>query len=345
MVFIQDLREGDHVSQVFLCRQKTNGTTKTGRSYYNVKLQDKTGQLDAKIWDLTNAIEHFESNDFILAEGDVISYNNALQLNIRRVRRANSGEYDPKEYLPTSELSIDVMYKELMGLAEKITHPKMRELVNSFFLEDQAFIQAFKTHSAAKSVHHNFMGGLLQHTLRVTQLCYFYCQQYPMLNKDLLLAAAMFHDIGKLYEISDFPENDYTDEGQLIGHIVIGTQNGGVRKLRVAGISVKNGIEVAFIDRTFCSGKAAVEAHAIFEEESVAGGTVGAGAVDERIGVINPTGDPHLVAGLSGIDGGLDAAGSILPRAAVACASHFHIVNGGTGCCGTHQQCHGRGMT
>jgi len=89
-------------------------------------------------------------------------------------------------------------------------------------VEDKAFIEKFKAHSAAKSVHHNFIGGLMQHTLRVTQLCYFYTLQYPMLNKDLLLTAALFHDIGKTRELSEFPTNDYTDEGQLIGHIVIG---------------------------------------------------------------------------------------------------------------------------
>ncbi len=224
MSLIQDLHEGDRVSQIFLCKQKTSATTKAGKSYYSLKLQDRTGTLDAKVWDLTNAIEHFENMDYIHVDGEIVTFNNTLQLNARRIRRAAAGEYDQKDFLPASELNADVMYGELMGLAEKIAHPKLRELVNSFFQEDREFIKAFKGHSAAKSVHHNFIGGLLQHTLRVTQLCYFYCQQYPMLNRDLLLAAAMFHDIGKLRELSDFPENDYTDEGQLIGHIVIGYQ-------------------------------------------------------------------------------------------------------------------------
>ena len=224
MLFIQDMREGIHVNQIFLCKQKTPGTTKNGRSYYSLKLQDKTGILDAKVWDLTNAIEHFEANDYILAEGDVLMYNNALQANIRRIRRAREGEYDEVNYLPTSDQSVEEMYAKLMGLKDKIEQPKMKQLVESFFVNDPAFIAAFKSHSAAKSVHHNFVGGLLEHTLRVTELCYFYVKQYPILNRDLLLAAAMFHDIGKLKELSDFPDNDYTDEGQLLGHIVIGYQ-------------------------------------------------------------------------------------------------------------------------
>ncbi len=222
MVYIQELREGDHISQIYLCKQKVTGTTKSGKSYYSLKLQDKTGTLDAKVWELGNSIGHFEVNDYILTEGDVTLYNNALQFSIKRIRRADPGEYDQADYLPVSSLGTENMYKELMTLASKIEQPNLKALVNSFFVEDKEFITAFKAHSAAKSVHHNFIGGLLQHTLRVTQLCYFFCLQYPVLNKDLLLTAAMFHDVGKLKELSDFPENDYTDEGQLIGHIVIG---------------------------------------------------------------------------------------------------------------------------
>ena len=124
--------------------------------------------------------------------------------------------------MPASAIPVDKMYAELMDLRSKVENPHLKRLLEAFFVEDQDFIRTFKAHSAAKSVHHNFLGGLLQHTLRVTQLCYFFCKQYPMLNKDLLLTAAMFHDIGKTRELSEFPDNDYTDEGQLLGHIVIG---------------------------------------------------------------------------------------------------------------------------
>ena len=224
MIFIQELREGMHLGQVFLCKQKQQGTAKNGRSYYSLMLQDKTGVLSAKVWDLNNAIEHFETGDFIFVEGEVTMFNSALQINVRRIRRARPGEYDETEYLPATAQPIEEMYGKLMALKDKIEQPKIRELVESFFVKDPAFIASFKAHSAAKSVHHSFIGGLLEHTLRVTELCYFYCRQYPILNRDLLLAAAMFHDIGKVEELSDFPENDYTDEGQLIGHIVIGYQ-------------------------------------------------------------------------------------------------------------------------
>ena len=224
MTYIRDMQEGEHLSQIFFCKTKEMKTSKTGKNYYALKLQDRTGTLDGKVWDLNNAIGHFEENEFIFAEADITTFNNALQANVRRVRRAEKGEYDPEDFLPSSELSADDMYKQLMELKDKIEQPKLRQLVDSFFVDDPQFIETFKKHSAAKTVHHAYIGGLLQHTLRVTQLCYLLSKQYPVINRDLILAAAMFHDIGKTRELSPFPTNDYTDEGQLIGHIVIGYQ-------------------------------------------------------------------------------------------------------------------------
>ena len=224
MQYIADLTEGKRISQIFLCKSKALATTKNGKNYYNLVLQDKTGTIDGKVWDLTNSIEHFEAGDFIQCDCEVLLYNKSMQLNIRRIRRAHEGEYDPGDYCPVSPFDTEKMYKDLLDLAGKVKNEKLRALIKSYFVDDAAFIGQFKTHSAAKSVHHGFIGGLLQHTLGVMRLCYFYCQQYPVLNKDLLLTAALFHDIGKVKELSDFPSNDYTDDGQLLGHIVIGYQ-------------------------------------------------------------------------------------------------------------------------
>lgn len=244
MRYIQTLHEGDRISQVFLCRSKQTMTAKNGKSYYSLVLQDKTGTLDGKVWDLNAGIDHFESMDFICAEGEITSFNNNLQMNVRRVRKAREGEYTPADFFPTSGKDIEAMYKELLGYVAKIENPKMRELVESFFVKDEEFISQFKKHSAAKSVHHGFIGGLLEHTLGVTKLCYCYCWLYPQLNKDLLLAAAMFHDIGKLREISDFPANDYTDEGQLLGHIVIGCEMVGERIKTIPDFPAKTAAEL-----------------------------------------------------------------------------------------------------
>ncbi|MDY5956891.1 MAG: HD domain-containing protein [Frisingicoccus sp.] len=224
MRFIADLREGDHISGIYLCKNKQNLKTKAGKSYYSMLLQDKTGTLDAKVWDLNNGIEHFESLDFIKVDGLITSFQGALQVNVRRVRRTQEQEYDIRDYLPTSRFDIEEMMKELVEIIQTIKNPYLKTLLDSFFVRDKEFIKSFKAHSAAKSVHHGFVGGLLEHTLSVTKLCDFYCKRYPILNRDLLLTAAMCHDIGKTTELSLFPENDYTDEGQLIGHIVKGTE-------------------------------------------------------------------------------------------------------------------------
>lgn len=224
MRFICELREGDNISGIYLCKNKQNLKTKAGKSYYSLLLQDKTGTVDAKVWDLNNGIEHFESMDFIKVDGMVTSFQGALQVNVRRVRRTQEQEYDMRDYLPTSRFSIDDMMKELTGYITTIQNPYLKALLESFFVKDAAFIKSFKEHSAAKSVHHGFVGGLLEHTLSVTKLCDFYCKRYPVLNRDLLLTAAMSHDIGKTTELSLFPANDYTDEGQLLGHIVVGTE-------------------------------------------------------------------------------------------------------------------------
>ncbi len=152
------------------------------------------------------------------------TFQGTLELNVRRVRKMQEGTYDPANYMPVSRFDIDTMYKELTGYIMRLTHPYLKALAESFFIKDAQFIKDFKSHSAAKSVHHGFVGGLLEHTLSVVKLCDFYTTRYPMLNKDLLITAAMFHDIGKTKELSLFPANDYTDEGQLIGHIVIGVE-------------------------------------------------------------------------------------------------------------------------
>lgn len=222
MTFIKDLHEGDRLQQVLFVREKKQAVQKNGKNYYALKLQDKTGNVDGKIWDLNNSIEHFEQGDYIVADFEVTVYMQQNQLRITKVRKARETEYDIEDFVPSSELPADVMYRQLMDIKNQIQNPYIKKLVDSFFEEDAAFIKEFKKHSAAKSVHHGFVGGLLQHTLRVTEMCVFFAKQYPMLNKDLLVAAAMFHDIGKIRELSPFPENDYTDEGQLIGHIVIG---------------------------------------------------------------------------------------------------------------------------
>lgn len=229
MRYISELREGETIAITYLCKSKQMLKTKAGKSYCSLSLQDKTGILDAKIWEMSNAIENFEAMDFIHVEGQLTCFQGSLQLNVRRVRRAQEGEYDPVDYIPTAHRDIKEMYGELLTYVNSIKNPYLSKLTASFFVEDKEFQKKFMYHSAAKSVHHSFMGGLVEHTLGVVKMCDFMAGSYPFLNRDLLITGALFHDIGKVEELSDFPENDYTDDGQLLGHIFIGAEMIGAR--------------------------------------------------------------------------------------------------------------------
>ena len=147
-----------------------------------------------------------------------------MQLNIKRVRKAAEDEYDPADYLPVSENSTDDMYSQLRAFIDSVENHYLSALLKKLFVEDEAFVKAFEGHSAAKTVHHGFIGGLMEHTLGVTRLCDYMSKAYPVINRDLLITASLLHDIGKTKELSAFPLNDYTDEGQLLGHIYMGAQ-------------------------------------------------------------------------------------------------------------------------
>lgn len=239
MRYLAELREGEMVREIYLCKKLQTLKTKTGKSYYSITLQDKTGVLDAKVWELGAGVEHFETMDYICIDGQVTSFQGALQLNIKRVRKCQEGEYDPADYMPMTTRNIEEMYTELLGLVAMVKEPHLQELLQSFFVADKDFVTRFKKHSAAKAVHHGFIGGLLEHTLGVTKLCAYLADTYGLLNKDLLLTAAMFHDIGKMEEISPFPENDYTDEGNLLGHIYIGASSISARCKGISGFPKK----------------------------------------------------------------------------------------------------------
>lgn len=240
MKFINTLREGERLSGIYLCKHKQAAVTKNGKPYENVILQDKTGTLDGKIWDPNSqGIDDFDALDYIDVVGDVTSFQGSLQVSIKRVRKASEGEYEPGNYLPVSSKDIGVMYQEILDYVNQVKNPYLHRLLVSFFEEDEEFVKRFKGNSAAKTVHHGFIGGLLEHTLSVVRLCLYYCKSYPILNQDLLVTAAMLHDVGKTVELSQFPMNDYTDDGQLLGHIMIGAEMIHDRAKEIPGFPVK----------------------------------------------------------------------------------------------------------
>ncbi len=239
MKYIEAFRDGDRIQDVYLCKRRAMATAKNGKAYENVTLQDKTGTVEAKIWDPNSSgIDDFSELDFVFVTGDVVTFQNNLQLNIKRVRKAQDDEYITADYVPVSEKSIDGMYSELMKILNTVQNPYLKQLIERYF-DDPAFAKSFSQHSAAKTIHHAFSGGLLEHTLSVVKMCDYYCTAYPYLKRDLLITAAAFHDIGKLKELSKFPMNDYTDDGQLIGHIMMGYELIGYAGRQIKGFPKK----------------------------------------------------------------------------------------------------------
>lgn len=224
MQFIETIKENDVIMDHYLCSSKQVLKTRAGKTYYSIRLQDKTGTIDGKIWDLNDGIGHFEQGDYVKIDGSVVTFQGGLQLNVRRIRKSQEGEYVAKDYVPASQYDIDEMFKEFVGYINKVEDKYVNQLLKEFFVNDRELAKRFKEHGAAKSVHHNFFGGLLEHTLGILRICDFLADSYPQVNRDILFAGAFLHDIGKTEELSELPIVDYTDEGQLLGHIVMAVE-------------------------------------------------------------------------------------------------------------------------
>lgn len=224
MRYIKDLKIDEMLVEHYLCKKKQTLKSRTGKNYLSLLLQDKTGTINAKVWELNNNIQSFEENDFIKIDALVLSYQNELQLNVRKIRRSEEGEYDPMDYIPSTDKDIETLYKKIVDIIYSIKNPYIKALLENIYIKNDDLRERFKAHSAAKTMHHNYMGGLLEHTLSICQICDFLSTHYTSINRDLLIASAFLHDVGKIFELSPFPDNDYTDDGQLLGHIVIGAE-------------------------------------------------------------------------------------------------------------------------
>lgn len=223
MKYINTFKEGDTISEQYLCKFKQELKNRNGKSYYSLKLQDKTGTIEAKVWDINKNIEEFEVFDYIHIEGSVIVYQEEYQLNVQKISKSSIGELDPTDYIPATPKDIGLLLEELAQLVGSVKNVYIKQLLENFFSKEE-FLKEFKYHSAAKSVHHAYLGGLLEHTVTVAKIGEDLCKHYPIANKELVIAGCLLHDIGKLKELSQFPENDYTDLGNMMGHIPIGTE-------------------------------------------------------------------------------------------------------------------------
>lgn len=186
--------------------------------FVRVQFQDKTGPIVGNIWNnATSMVNLFEEADVCKVEATVISYKDQIQLNITKIRKAEDGEYDLVDYIAKTNKDTDLMAEQLFAFIDSIKDTFLSQLLKSIF-DDKELFTKFAMCPAAKSWHHNYVGGLLEHTLSVTKICDFCTNQYE-LNRDTLITGALLHDFGKIYEYQSMPSIDFTDEGRLIGHI------------------------------------------------------------------------------------------------------------------------------
>jgi len=222
--FINEIRENDLVEGVFWVKEKAMPTTRTGTPYLRVRLTDRTGEIEGRIWDgVEEFADLFERENFIHIKAQANSYQDRMQLNIKSLKKVAVAEVSLEDFLPASERDPEEMLAELIGIAEGIENEHLKELVMAF-LQDAEFTTLFKRAPGAKRLHHACLGGLLEHTLSVVRLIQEIKGHYEGINHDLLLVGGILHDIGKVRELSYAIAFDYTDEGRLVGHIVMGTQ-------------------------------------------------------------------------------------------------------------------------
>ena len=223
MAFIADLKPNQENKGYYLCKYRQMLKNKNGKEYCTVRLQDKTGTIDGKIWAMHSGIDSFGVDDIVYVEGEVISYQENLQFNLIKVTKAAEGECPLEDLLPHTSKDVSVLEKELFAFIDNIQEPKLKMLLENLFYDEWIY-KYFMKAGAAKSVHHAYVSGLLEHTINVTKIGAHMVSLYDFVNHDLVVAGCLLHDLGKIYELSPFPENDYTDEGQLLGHIIIGIE-------------------------------------------------------------------------------------------------------------------------
>jgi len=233
--FIKDLKENENLVSSFLVKAKTVGNTRSGNPFLRVRLADRSGETEGRIWERALEVDgDFEVYDVVRIHARVERYQGDLQLNIRELERVDPEEVDPSLFLPECPLDTKELWRQLEDLAGGVKNRHLKRLLQSF-LTDQDFVRQLKRAPAAKSMHHAYLGGLLEHTVSVTRLLVRICDHYPHLDRDLLITASVLHDIGKLEELSYQLQLDYTDAGRLLGHVVLGVQRIQERIRRLEG--------------------------------------------------------------------------------------------------------------
>jgi len=218
---VSNLQDGQAITSHFLVCEKEIRATREGKSYLRLELGDATGRVEARMWEgFEKSAATFEQDDFVKVQARVESYRNKLQVMIDKIRRAEESEVDVADFFPHTREDVDQLYAKLLEIAASIGNPWLRKLVLSI-VEDPEIVPNLKRAPAAKAMHHAYFGGLLEHVISLCGLCRAVLRHYPEADADLLLTGAVLHDVGKLRELSYERSLGYTDEGQLLGHIMI----------------------------------------------------------------------------------------------------------------------------
>jgi 3'-5' exoribonuclease len=222
--FVKDLKDKDHVESYFLVRTKSTPLTKGGKPYLALMLGDKSGAIEARMWDnVDGIIDSFQIDDFVRVRGTVNLYQKRKQLIIGEISKISKKDINPTDFLPSSKYEVDVMFKNLLIIVNGMKNKYLRQLVLDT-LEDPEIKPKYLKCPAARTIHHNWVGGLLEHTLSISKIMLFMASHYENLDLDLLIVGAIFHDIGKIWELSYESNVSYTDVGRLVGHLVLGSE-------------------------------------------------------------------------------------------------------------------------
>jgi len=223
-IFVKDLKDKDQVESYFLVRTKSTPLTKGGKPYLALMLGDRSGAIEARMWDnVEGVINNFQIDDFVRVRGTVNLYQKRKQLIIGEISKISKKEINSSDFLPTSKFDIEVMYKNLLAIVHGMKNKYLRQLILDT-LEDPEIKPKYLKCPAARTIHHNWVGGLLEHTLSISKMMLFLASHYEGLDLDLLIVGAVFHDIGKIWELSYESNIAYTDVGRLVGHLVMGSE-------------------------------------------------------------------------------------------------------------------------
>lgn len=220
MSFVSDLKTNSSVTAYYMVAKKDLRQGKRGK-YLTVVLQDKTGSIDAKVWDNAEALgKLFDEGDVVNISGDVTTYNGSLQLTVKKLEKLDSGDFEPAYFLPSSIRDSEDMFSELTAIIDSLDDEDIKALLREFFKDDD-IRERFKTAPAAMKMHHDYIGGLIEHILSLCAISKLVCSHYKSVNYSMIIAGCVLHDIGKIYELTYDSAFNYSDAGKLLGHITM----------------------------------------------------------------------------------------------------------------------------